>query len=328
MPDPKSNNELLEQYKRARSFFLRGMFALAEKEILKYRNSINYRTLPFEDRRSNEQSDLSLIVVSYDQNNALIDCLDSLSHPNSVKTEILLIDNGKNQRIHSELKKREIFHFFSPINFAPSESRNIAAYFAKGAILVFIDDDSIAEPGFIDSVHTAFKSFSFLAIRGRILDKSVGGNSAAPRHYDLGEYPIPATLATEGNMAVAREAYDAVGGMHPLMFGMEGIEFTWRLSNRYPERDIYYWPGMTIRHDHVYWNGRSAKKQRHAVAKQYLKRVMGKSSNLSAQYAQWYDDRPGPFKRYECRSFATRVRHAAFEAIVALVYGRRKIQHH
>lgn len=324
MPQMKNTKEHLEIYQQARRLFADGAFANADKEIRRYKALVEYDKMLYEDRRSHAKCLLSVIVVSYNQGQELLNCLNSFRFPNGIKTEIILIDNGKNERIHSELSKHPLFHFLSPINFSPSEGRNIGAHFATGDILVFVDDDCIVEPDFFDSILLAFNTFDFLAIRGRIFAKTPGGNTSIPRHYDLGGYPIPAPLVTEGNMAVTKKAYIAAGGMHPLMFGLEGVEFTWRLSRHFPGRDTYYWPGMVIRHDHVSWDGRATKKKRHAIARAYLRNSMGKHADLTAQFSRWYDDRPGPFKRYESRSAYVRMRHAVLDGLVAFLYGRQR----
>ena len=319
-----NTEELLDIYQQARQLYINGNFPEADKKVLKYKTHIDYQTLPIEDRRTQAGCILSLIIVSYNQGTELIKCLDSLFSQKSKDPEIVLIDNGKNESIHAELKNLPLLHFQSPINFAPSEARNIGAHFATGDILVFIDDDCIVDANYLESILLAFRTFDFLAIRGRILAKSAGGNTSAPRHYDLGNYPIPAALVTEGNMAVPRDAYRAVGGMHPLMFGLEGVEFTWRLSKHFPDKEIYYWPSMVIRHDHVSWDGRAAKKKRHANAKDYLKISMPEHIDLTTQFARWYDDRPGPYKRYESRSATVRLKHALLDALAAFLYGRKK----
>jgi len=319
-----SMTEILDIYQRARRLYEEGSFSQAEREIIRYKSLVDYSQISHEDRRTHGGCRLSVIIVSYNQGKELITCLESLQSPKDVSTEIILIDNGGNESIHAQLASRSLLHFQSPINFAPSEGRNIGAHFATGEILVFVDDDCVVDPLFCDSIPLAFDTFDFLAIRGRVAAKSPGGNASAPRHYDLGNYPLPAPLLTEGNMAVPRDVYQTMGGMHPLMFGLEGMEFSWRLCKRFPDRDIYYWPGMLLRHDHVGWDGRGAKKKRHAIARRYLKTVMGGQADLRAQYARWYDDRPGPFKRYESRSVGTRLRHAVLDALAILLYGRRK----
>ncbi|PTN33805.1 glycosyltransferase family 2 protein [Desulfonatronum sp. SC1] len=315
-----SMTEIIDAYQRARRLYEAGSFSQAEREIVRYKSLVDYGKMRHEDRRPHGKYRLSVIIVSYAQGQELINCLDSLRFPKGVPAEIILIDNGGNESIHAELKNRPLLHFQSPINFAPSEGRNIGAHFATGEILVFVDDDCVVAPRYIDSILLAFDTFHFSAIRGRVKAKSPGGNASAPRHYDLGDYPLPAPLLTEGNMAVSKNAYMAVGGMHPLMFGLEGVEFSWRLFKRFSDRDIYYWPGMIIHHDHVNWDGRIAKKKRHAIARQYLRKIMGSHADLRAQYTRWYDDRPGPLKHYESRSALARMRHAVMDALAIFLY--------
>ncbi|MFW6224394.1 MAG: hypothetical protein ACOC4R_01910, partial [Bacteroidota bacterium] len=45
--------------------------------------------------------------------------------------------------------------------------------------------------------------------------------------------------------------YREIGGFDPLLFGHEGAELTHRLMERFPDKGIYYWPGMVIFHDYA-----------------------------------------------------------------------------
>jgi GT2 family glycosyltransferase len=190
----------------------------------------------------------------------------------------------------------------------PSEGRNLGAYFAQGDLLVFLDDDAIAAPGYVESIMLAWQIFDFSALRGRILPKSSLANQAVSGHYDLGPYPVPAALMTEGNMAIKKEVFLSVGGFDPLVFGGEGTELSHRCIKVMPGKDIYYWPGMLIFHDFARGKNFAAKKQRHAIASEYFNYLAPEINRLQAQYGRWYQMHPNKSVKYDNRGFAKKAR--------------------
>ena len=176
-----------------------------------------------------------------------------------------------------------------PIPFTPSEGRNIGAFYARSDLLIFLDDDALAEPGFVKSAITAFEEHPFLGIRGRILPKTSQADHSLAGVYDLGNSPLPAILDVEGNMAVPKKRYDAVLGMNPQLFGAEGLEFMTRLLQAMPEGDIYYWPGMVIRHDYAAGGNLLAKRKRQSLANEYFRTMHPGVLEIKSRYTAVYN---------------------------------------
>lgn len=308
----------LDLFVESRRLYEQKDFCEARKMLAEYKNKLNYSLLPYDERRVLEQPEISVIIVSFSAQSGLIECLNSLVSQSNQNFEIILVDNGGNESVHAQLESFDFLHIKMPINVTPSEGRNIGAFFAKGDLFVFLDDDAIAEKGFMESVCNAFKLFKFLAIRGRVLPLNEEVTNQFPGHYDLGHYPIPAILETEGNAAVRADVWKQVGGMDSLLFGAEGAELSVRILNSFAGKDIYYWPEMLIYHDFPTGKGLQAKKKRHSLARQYFEKYCPEANDIAFQYGRWYQERPGTTVKYDQRTLGQKIKAALTEIYVRL----------
>lgn len=308
-------------FEEAHQYYQAKDFKKARETISAYKKTVRYDLFPQSDKRNtNNEVSISIIIVSYGANEALLECLESLLDRQDNKDfEIIVVDNGSNERIIQALKKYPILYIAAPINFFPSEGRNIGAHFAKGGFLAFLDDDALVHRNYIKSIKAAWESFDFIGIRGKILPKSNSANNSFMGHYDFGLYPVPAILMTEGHMAIEKKAFFKVDGFDPLIFGGEGTELSHRCKKAFPQKDIYYWPEMIIYHDFVRGANLSAKKKRHALAKAYFNYLSPEINDMQAKYTQWYKSRPmGGGVKYDNRSLIRKIRSYVHEKLIAI----------
>ncbi|WP_336359693.1 glycosyltransferase family 2 protein [Haladaptatus sp. ZSTT2] len=126
-----------------------------------------------------------------------------------------------------------------------SRARNEAITRAKADKLVFLDDDSIPRPGYLDAVSAALDRHPVVA--GRVFQPA----DAPITHkrlpwYDQGDEEKPTDLIVGCNMAMRREVIDAVGGFNEIFHhGHEETELGRRISEQF---QIYYVPGMVVEH--------------------------------------------------------------------------------
>jgi glycosyltransferase involved in cell wall biosynthesis len=293
-------------FEQARRHYLEKKFAKAQILMQKYRQSLRYELIEKQDSRIGPKPAVSVVVVSYGAGQRLLECLDSLGQQTDSDFEIIVVDNGGNQEILGHLANLPILHVMSPFNLLPSEGRNVGAHFARGDILAFLDDDALTHPDYVKSVRSAWELFDFTALRGRILQRSA--SSVIAVHYDLGPYPVPAVLMTEGNMAIKKDVFSAIGGFDPLVFGGEGTELTYRCLKAFPDKDIYYWPHMIVSHDFARGKDFAAKKRRHAIASEYFHFLAPEIEQLQTKYCRWYESRPGKVIGHSQRPFSTKAR--------------------
>ena len=263
----------LNAFIKAQESFYSGDFKQAEKYIDYYHQSIDIDQFPRTDNRNERNVLISVVVVAYNTNEELLKCLESLSCQSDMRFEIIVVNNGKNERVLHELKARPVLHIQCPMNMILSEGRNIGVRYARGEIVAFLDDDAIADREFISSIVKAFRDYRIAALRGKVLPKELRDHHTAIRHYNPGDYPMPFIINTEGNSAFRRDLYTELGGMNALLFGHEGQELSFKLIQKYGLSSVIYWPNTIIYHDYVNANTNSEAKQvRHKLMNMYVEK--------------------------------------------------------
>lgn len=262
------NQQAIVDFQKAREHYLARRFAEARATMQSYRQSIDYTQFEQTDCRNTPAPQISVVIVSYQTNQALLECLDSVFNQEGPSFEVILVDNGGNESIHTKLAKLPVLWIKLPINLLPSEGRNIGAHFARGDLLVFLDDDALMTKDYLARAFKTMQETTRIGLRGRIQSKS--SSSSVPGHYDLGASPKPAEFNLEGNMLIRTEIFKNVGGFDPLMFGHEGKELTQRCNRRHPNRVIEYRPELSIQHDFAETDRLEAKRERQAIGQAYL----------------------------------------------------------
>lgn len=263
--------EALKAFREAHRIFEAYQFDQAVERMNYYRNNINYDDFEREDRRLNLIPSVSVIVVAYQTNQLLLDCIDSLLKQDDSDFEILLVDNGGNDEVHEILQNYKLLHIRCPINLVLAEGRNVGAFFARGRILAFLDDDALVNDGYIASIKKAFNNYDIAGFRGKVLPKTQNPNNLKALHYDYGDVPFPATVDTEGNSAFLRQTYIEMNGQDPLLFGFEGTDLSYRIAVKNNQVRTIYWHGTFIYHDYAFSNDKlNTKNTRHERAKSYL----------------------------------------------------------
>jgi GT2 family glycosyltransferase len=164
-------------------------------------------------------------------------CLDSLvnSRP-SVETEVVVVANGLTEGGFSQLRGRDdIVLVRCAVNTGFSGGNNIGARFARGRYLLFLNDDSVVEVGFIDRLlHAVERDPLIAAAGGRVLWpdgrlQEAGsvlwgdgwtaqvGNGLPANATDY-QYVRDADFISANGLLVDRRAWDAVGGFDERYF--------------------------------------------------------------------------------------------------------------
>ena len=208
------------------------------------------------------------VCIPVVSNHGLIEsCLDSLadSRP-SVDTEVVVVANGLVADGLSSLQKRDdIVLVFSAVNTGFSGGNNLAAGIARGGFLLFLNDDSLVEAGFIDRLlHVVDGDPLIAAAGGKILSAdgtlqeagSVLWSDGWAAHVGAG---LPAESPAYGDrrevdyisangLLVDRQAWDAVGGFDERYFPAyyEDVDLCLALLER--GYRVVYEPGAQLRH--------------------------------------------------------------------------------
>lgn len=269
MSDMSADNQFaLAAFQQAREHFTQRRFAEARRVMADYRRLIQYQAFRHADRRPIKGlPTCSVIIVSHAAGDGLLKCLDTILAQRHSAFEVILIDNGGNEALLPVLQRKPILHVLCPMNLLPSEARNVGAYFARGPVLVFVDDDGQVCQGYLRQAEQALRIPQVIGVRGRILPLTSEG--ASNSHYDLGLKSKPAAFNLEGNMAIRRGVFRAAGGFDPLMFGHEGHELTERCQRLDPSFQVRYWPELLLYHDFAQGTRLQAKRERQRLGSDY-----------------------------------------------------------
>jgi glycosyltransferase involved in cell wall biosynthesis len=217
---------------------------------------------------------ISVIICSYNRAKYIIEALESLLHQDIDKGayEVIVVDNNSSDdteivcrnfmNTHPELNTQ----FLTESKQGSSFARNTGARASSGKILVFMDDDAVAEKNFISGYIKLFESHpDAIGGGGRIIpryipDKPkwmsyyvsslVGNFNYSPKQCEFkkGKYPL------ESNMAVRAEAFKKKGSFNTdlpgvkgtLRIGGEGKDFFYRLTA--DGSKILYDPAIRVLH--------------------------------------------------------------------------------
>jgi len=156
----------------------------------------------------------------------LIESLDVIALNNSMEAEVLIIDNGStdetSQVLQRKLAKARAFELIilNEQKKGKANALNLGLTEAKGAVLLILDDDVVAERDCLEKHLAAYESTAFDAVQGRVLPgRDPGGQSAdlnKIREYnipyvDYGEQICEIRGLTGTNMSFKREVFEKVG---------------------------------------------------------------------------------------------------------------------
>ncbi len=239
---------------------------------------------------------VAVVIVAWQDLPELDDCLESLRTQRDRDFEVIVADNGAGlaERVEPWANRLTIRHLDLGENLGVSLARNRAVEACDAEILLFLDDDAIADADWVATYRSVFDDSSIAAARGRVRGKSDSMLNDLARAYDLGDERVSAIINTEGNCAIRRTDFERVGGFDPKMFGHEGAEISSRLAaTRGSEDAIVYEPSAVIYHDYVDSVGGYLKKRyRHGMMVEHLSmEVLRKSAVKSRRRAKWTRER-------------------------------------
>ena len=118
--------------------------------------------------------DATVVVCTRDRPNQLEECLDALAAQRHPQIEVLVVDNGASDSVTEICRARGVACIREPIP-GLTRARNLGARAARSEIVAYIDDDAIAEPGWLDALAREFVDPTVAAVAGRTrYMKSVG----------------------------------------------------------------------------------------------------------------------------------------------------------
>ena len=209
---------------------------------------------------------VSIIIVNFNGKDFLEKCLDSLFKINYSNFEVIIADNysidGSTEFVKSEYPKIKLVELDE--NYGYAEANNIAAKIAKGDYMIFLNNDTIVTPDFVDELIKIMKNDSMIAISQSLLLKLNGDIDSSGdyvdtfgRAYSAKTKPsqIQNILSARGAaMIVRKNIFWDLGGFDKEFFAtFEDVDIGWRawlLGYKVvlvPNSIVYHIGGQTIK---------------------------------------------------------------------------------
>ncbi|MET0296746.1 MAG: glycosyltransferase family 2 protein [Microbacterium sp.] len=187
-----------------------------------------------------------------------------------------------------------------------SAGRNTALEVATGDVVAFLDDDAVAEPGWLETLVAPFIDPAVVAVGGSAVPIWPDAPPAVLpdellwivgcSYLGLPSQPGPVRNVMGCSMAFRREPLMAIGGFNPdtgrvgkLPIGCEETEACIKLRQEDPERVILYAPTATVRHhvsaDRVTLSYVARRSWCEGLSKAGIARTVGRQDALAAESA-------------------------------------------
>ena len=184
---------------------------------------------------------LSVITATYNRQQKLQEIVKNLSRQTipPEEYEVIVVDDGSPRAITipDDCRPKN----FQLIRFEKNQERSVArstgVKLATGRILVFVDDDLILQPDFLEQHLRAQNEWENLLGIGKIIlppDKLAEPGIRFRQELEMNEIPADRGLvekpnfATAANMSIKRDHFLKLGGFNPKIKGIEDQEFALR----------------------------------------------------------------------------------------------------
>lgn len=178
--------------------------------------------------------DVSVVVIAYNEEARIGDCLASVAATLAgQRYEAVVVDSASQDRT-VEIAARHPVRVARIREGGPrraSIGRHVGTLLTRGRFILFVDGDSVLEPGWIGPALAAMDADPALAaVSGASLGVLVGpdGRSTTQDQYPGVDYDDPPHLS--GSALYRRDALDRVGGFNPSMCSHEEPELGARLK--------------------------------------------------------------------------------------------------
>jgi len=204
---------------------------------------------------------VSVVVCTYNRMQWLTKCLKSLEEQDPRPDEVIVVDGPSTDGTRALLEKLSSQGAVRLVRQERldgiSAARNMGLAEAKGDIVCFIDDDAVAQPGWLASMMSAYSDPTVGAVGGPVCDMtgrlSMGRNAVSPsgqwfdesRNEDIdGLFPVMVGC----NMSFRKGPLRSIGGFDPY-FRFHQDETDACLGLQFSGHRIEYSEGAVVWHE-------------------------------------------------------------------------------
>lgn len=177
----------------------------------------------------NSVCDASIVVPTYNRAQSLKRLLESflsLEYPDSISTEVLIVDNGSTDKTGALLarewdrSKKFSLTILKEDRKGKASALNLGLARASGTILLVVDDDVVVHPDWLAKHLECYRTTPFDAVQGRVLpgvdSQGKGADPDRLREYnipmvDYGDEMTQIRGLTGSNMSFKRAVFEKVG---------------------------------------------------------------------------------------------------------------------
>jgi glycosyltransferase involved in cell wall biosynthesis len=181
---------------------------------------------------------VSVVVCAYNAERTMEQCLASLEHLNYPDYEVIVVNDGSNDRTLEISERYPYCKIISQVNKGLSVARNVGAEAASGEIVAYTDSDCVADPDWLTYLVGKMVSSDLVACGGpnfpppedSLIPAAVAVSPGGPTHVlvsdDVAEHIAGC------NMAFRRDVLLALGGFDPLYRAAgDDVDICWRFQD-------------------------------------------------------------------------------------------------
>ena len=112
------------------------------------------------------QPAVTVVVCTRDRPLQLENCLQSLALQSYPRFDVLVVDNASTPPVRELCLRRGVGYVHEPVA-GNNRARNVGVRAARGELVAYIDDDAIAEAGWLDALAREFADPSVAAVCGK-----------------------------------------------------------------------------------------------------------------------------------------------------------------
>jgi len=194
---------------------------------------------PGDEIESEGLPSVSVVVCTYRGSATLVECLDSLQYLDYPDYEVVVVNDGSDQRVEDIALSYESVRLVQMPHEGLSSARNRGASEAKGDIIIYTDDDCISEPDWLKWIGVQFVQRPDLGCAGgpnippaseNMRQAVIAAAPGGPTHVLLSD--ATAEHLPGCNLAVRRDVLEEVGGFNTRFWTAgDDVDFCWRVMD-------------------------------------------------------------------------------------------------
>lgn len=201
--------------------------------------------------------EISVVIATYNGREHISYCLDALLGQQTSHTyEIVVVDDGSMDHVAEVVRTYDNVRFVRQDNAGPAAARNRGVHEAKGEIILFIDDDCVASPDWIEKMLAPFQDPSVMGVKGSYVTEqreliAQFVQLEYEEKYDKMARAEQVNLVDTYSGAFRSKTFQEMGGFDENFrtASVEDRDFSFRLAQA--GHRLIFTPEAKVRHTHV-----------------------------------------------------------------------------